>query len=202
MRITINITNREKSPIIDDFKCALCGECCRAGYEVRVQRDDAVKWMNLDKLEILDNIIINPECISIDNKTEINSEEGITVKEIKKLGSNIEKRLKELIRFIQKSHLYYGKGCERSYTKTIIPDVGYDPVFTPKSFKSLLIGLDFGLKYIIRTNKSRACTFLKLNKCSIHKVKPLDCQRFPYNEDGYIRKDYPFLSICNGLQRI
>lgn len=158
--------------------------------------------MKLDKVELLDNIILNPECISINNKTEANSKEGFTIKNIKKQKTFCEKQLNELVDFIQKSHLYYGRSCLKSYTKTIIPNVSYDPIFTPKTFETILEGLDLGLRYIVRTDAIGACTFLKLNKCSINEIKPLDCKRFPYNEDGSLRKDYPFLSICNGLKRM
>lgn len=158
--------------------------------------------MKLKKGELLDNIVIKPECISIDNNTELNSNEGFTIKKIKKENPYFKKKLGKLVDFIQRSHLYYGKSCLRRYIKTIIPDVGYDPVFTPKTFSSILKGLDFGLKYIIKTDASSACPFLKLNECSIHKIKPLDCKRFPYNDDSSLRSDYPFISICNGLKRM
>jgi len=157
--------------------------------------------MELEKTEFLENIIIKPECISIDNKTELNSKEGTTIKKIKK-QPHFKKRLIKLVDFIKKSHLYYGKSCLRSYIKTIIPNIGYDPVLSPKTYATILRGLDFGLKYIIRTDKNGACTFLKLNMCSIHEIKPTDCKQFPYNKDGTLRKDHTFISICNGLKRM
>ncbi|TFG16953.1 MAG: YkgJ family cysteine cluster protein [Promethearchaeota archaeon] len=157
--------------------------------------------MNLEKEELLDNCMIQPECISINNHTELNSDWGSTIKRIKKESPYIKIKIKELIDFIQENHLYYGISCLRSYIKTIIPEVGYDPIFSPKNFKVILTGLDLGLKYIIRTDANGACPFLKLNKCLIHKIKPLDCKNFPYNKDGSLRRDSPFISICSGLQK-
>ena len=157
--------------------------------------------MNLEQVELLDYSMIQPECISINNHTELNSDWGSTIKRIKKESPYFTIKIKELINFIQEKHLYYGISCLRSYIKTIIPEVGYDPIFSPKNFKVILAGLDLGLKYIIRTDSNGACPFLKLNKCSINKIKPLDCKSFPYHKDGSLRRDHPFISICSGLHK-
>lgn len=145
--------------------------------------------------------MIKLECISINNHTELNSKEGTVLKEIKKEHVNYKTKLKELIAFIHETHLYFGTNCLRNYIKTIIPDIGYDPVLSPKNFRVLLKGLGLGLKYIIRNGSDGACPFLNLNRCLINDIKPNDCTRFPYNEDGSLRMDYPFISICNGLIR-
>lgn len=145
--------------------------------------------------------MINLECISINNHTELNSKEGTALKEFKKEYVNYKTKLKELIDFIQETHLYFGTNCLRNYIKTIIPDIGYDPVLAPKNFTSLLKGLNYGLKYIIRYGADGACPYLKLNRCTIQDIKPEDCRRFPYNEDGSLRMDEPFISICDGLKK-
>lgn len=187
---------------ISDFECVLCGECCRAGYEAYVNREDVKKWKILDKNELLENIIINPQCISVNNETELNSEDGNILKRIRKQFKNFDRKIKELIEFIQKNHLYYGKNCLRLYIKTILPDFDYDPVLVPKSFNSILKGLDFGLEYIIKTDVSGKCTFLNLNLCSINDFKPIGCKKFPYTKDKCLRKDELFLSVCRGLKKV
>ena len=42
----------------------MCGECCRSGYNVYVNKDDVKKWKNLNKHFFLEYIIINPKSIS------------------------------------------------------------------------------------------------------------------------------------------
>lgn len=187
---------------ISNFKCMKCGECCRAGYDVYINKEDIEKWKILDKNELLDHIIINPQCISINNETELNSEDGNTIKRIRRNFKNFDRRIKELVEFIQENHLYYGKTGLCLYIKTILLDLDYDPVLVPKSFNSILKGLDFGLEYIIKTDVSGKCPFLNLNLCSIHDIKPIGCKKFPYTNDKCLRKDELFLSVCSGLKNV
>jgi Fe-S-cluster containining protein len=179
----------------------LCGECCRAGYEVEIEREDIKKWMKLEKLELLENIIIRPESISTKKRNNIKLREGVLLKKNKKTYSNSYKKVKSLIKFILKTHLYFGKNCLRKNITTIIPNLDYDPLLVPKTFKNMLKGLDHGLKYIIKNDIYGKCPFLKLNLCSINQIKPINCKLFPYTKEGILRNDYPFLAICCGLKK-
>jgi Fe-S-cluster containining protein len=196
------IKNGAKNSSIHDFECLRCGECCRAGYDVYIKREDVENWKKLEKKELLENIIINSACISINNKTECNSEEGISIKRIKKKYNNFSKKLEELRRFIQNNHEYRGKNCLRQYIKTILLDLAYDPLLAPKSFNTILKGLEFGLEYILKTDASGKCPFLNLNLCLIHDFKPIACKNFPYARYKQLRNDKSFLTKCRGFKNI
>jgi Fe-S-cluster containining protein len=185
-----------------DFECLKCGECCKAGYDVYIIKKDIKNWKALEKQEFLNFIIVNPHCISINNGTELNSEDGNTIKRIYKNYRNPDKRIKELLGFIQKTHLYYGQNSLRRYIKTILPDLNYDPLLVPKSFNIMLKGIDFGLEYILKTDVTGQCSFLNLNLCSINNYKPYACAKYPYLKDNCIRKDNLFTTICRGLKKV
>ncbi|MFW9819938.1 MAG: YkgJ family cysteine cluster protein [Candidatus Thorarchaeota archaeon] len=185
-----------------DFECLKCGECCKAGYDVHVIRKDIVKWKDLDKQELLDFIIIDPQCISQNDGTELNSEDGITIKRIRKSLRNSDKKIEELVEFIKKNHLYFGQNSLCQYIKTILPDLNYDPLLIPKSFDIILKGLDFGIEYILKADMTGKCSFLNLNLCSIYNYKPIACTRFPYIKDNCLRKDNIFTTICRGLKKV
>lgn len=180
----------------------MCGECCRSGYDIHVQEQDINQWRKLEKFEFLDNIIIKTQCISINDGTELNCEDGHIIKRIKKDYKNSDKKIEELIKFIQTNHDYYGKSCLRLDLKTIIPNLDYDPVLKPKNFNVILKGIELGLDYIIKTNVNGECPYLTLNLCSINDFKPIGCKKFPYTKDKCLRKDDFFLSICRGVKKI
>ncbi|MFX0021563.1 MAG: YkgJ family cysteine cluster protein [Candidatus Hermodarchaeota archaeon] len=185
-----------------DFECIKCGECCKAGYDVYVINKDIEKWKDLDKQELLEYIFINPQCISLNNGTEFNSEDGNTIKRIWKNFKDSDKKVDELIEFIKKNHLYCGQNSLRRYVKTILPDINYDPLLAPKSFDIILKGLEFGLEYILKTDMTGKCSFLKLNLCSIYKYKPIACTRFPYTKEKCLRKDNILTIVCKGLRKV
>jgi Fe-S-cluster containining protein len=161
-----------------------------------------VKWKKLKKIEILENIIINPQCISINNKTELNSKEGNTIERIREKYNNFDSKIEELKDFIKKNHLFYGRNCLRQYNKTFLSNLGFDPVLVPKNFDYIIKGLNYGLEYIIKTDVSGTCPFLTLNLCSIHDFKPMGCKNFPYTKNKCLRKDNLFSSICSGLKKV
>jgi Fe-S-cluster containining protein len=174
----------------------LCGECCKVGYDVYIDKKDVRKWKKLKKVELLDNILVKPDCISLNNGTEFNSTEGITIKKIKKTYANYEKKFKELVEFLQKNHYYCGMNSFRKYTKTILPNIEYDPLLIPKSYDIILKGIDkFKLDYIIKKDRSGKCIFLRLNYCQIHDIKPIACAKFPFTHENCLRKDPVFRSI-------
>jgi len=180
----------------------MCGECCRAGYDVHINKIDAQKWKKMEKNELLEHFTIRLNCISINDGTELNSEDGKTIKMIRANYSNSDQKIQELVEFIRENHLYCGKSCFRQYWKTVVPEFDYDPILVPKSYDVMIKGFDLGLEYIIKTDISGVCPFLNLNLCSIHDFKPMGCKKFPYEKDRCLRKDELFLSVCKGLKKI
>ncbi len=178
----------EHSPS-ENFECLMCGECCRAGYEVHICKEEVKKWKMLKKHELLENAMIKPECIEVKNEETPKNCEFTALKE-------------ELIDFILKNHLYYGKSSLRKHITTIIPNVDEDPIFAPKDFNTILKGLSSGLKYILRTDAYGTCPYLNLNLCSINTYKPIACKRFPYTQFNYLRNEKLFLNICEGIKRL
>jgi Fe-S-cluster containining protein len=185
-----------------DFECIKCGECCKAGYDVYVVKKDIEKWKELEKQDLIEYIIINPQCISLNNGTELNSENGCTIRRIRKNFRNSDEKIEELVEFIKKSHLNFGQSSLRQYVKTILPDLNYDPIIVPKSFDIILKGLEFGLEYILKSDITGKCSFLNLNLCTIYKYKPIACTRFPYLKENCLRKDNLFTTICRGLKKV
>jgi Fe-S-cluster containining protein len=181
----------------------MCGECCKAGYDVYVSIKDVENWKKLKKFELLENVMVKPQCISLNNGTEFNSKQGITLNKIKKTYKNYDKKVKELIEFLQKYHDYYGTNGLREYTKTILPDLKYDPILTPKNYNVILKGIDiFKLDYVLEKDPSGKCFFLKLNRCQIHDIKPIACRKFPFTKNKCLRNDHIFESICNAYNKL
>ena len=146
--------------------------------------------------------MINPQCISINVGTDCNFEDGSTIKGIKKMHNDFNKKNEELIDFIEEFHDYYGRDCLRLNTKTIMSNLDYDPLLIPKNFNVIMKGLKLGLEYILNTNVFGECPYLSLNRCLIHDFKPIGCKKFPYTKDKCLRKDNPFLSVCKGLKKM
>jgi len=78
----------------------MCGECCRTGYDIYVNREDVEKWKKLNKKELLDFIVVNPKCISVNIETKLNSEIGNIKKRINKQYDNFDWKIEELINFL------------------------------------------------------------------------------------------------------
>ena len=179
-----------------------CGECCRAGYEVYIQSADVKQWMRLEKKDFLKHVLINPECISVENNdntkansSNINNKKGIESQEL-----NDEKN--ELIDFITRNHSYYGQSPLRYHINTILPDVKQDPILIPHDFKTMLEGINLGLNYIIENDEYGNCAFLELNECIIHDLKPIACKRFPFTKDKCLRKEELFTINCKAIKTI
>lgn len=186
------------------FECLMCGESCRVGYTVSLMKEDVIKWRNLETYELLDQIIINPECISLNYGTYCNSKDGETIVELKKNypQEEFERKIKQLITFIESNHLYYGKTGKTLNIRTILPNMEYDPILKPKSFEVILRGMKLGLDYILQKNPLGYCNLLELNSCSIHEYKPIACKRYPYTKENCLRNDDYFLDVCSGLKKV
>jgi Fe-S-cluster containining protein len=165
-----------------DFKCIKCGECCKAGYNVHVIKRDIDKWKEFERKELLNYLYLNPQCISI-----ISEDQKILTSQIFKNNKN---KIEELVEFIRKTHLNCGQNnlC--------------DPLIIPKSYDIMLIGIELGLEYILKTDRTGKCSFLKMNLCSIYEYKPSACTRFPYTKDNCLRKDKLFTAICSELKKV
>jgi Fe-S-cluster containining protein len=132
------IKNKAANLYMGDFECEMCGDCCRSGYNIYVNKEDVEKWKKLIKKKILDYIVLNPKCINV----------------------NIEAKLNFLLQ-----------------------DIDYLQVIIPRSFYSILKGLELGLEYILKPDISGKCPFLKSNLCSIQDFKPIGCIMFPINKN-------------------
>ena len=71
----------------------------------------------------------------------------------------------------------------------------------PINYKVIYEGLKLGLNYILMFDPQGQCPFLKGNLCSIHELKPLACQKFPFDEKGQVRLVEHILKVCKGLIR-
>jgi Fe-S-cluster containining protein len=185
------------------YECIKCGECCRSGYKVFIKKEDIEIWKKLEKFEILEHIKIDPKCISLKqfNEDMDNDGDAIIKNKIKYDFKNSKESLRNLINFIEKNHLYQGCDFYPLDYITIMPNMRRNPIFIPKTYDSIFKGMNLGLNYIIQLNSKGFCPFLKLNSCTIHKIKPIACKRFPYKKDGTLRDDDYFFSICRGIKK-
>jgi Fe-S-cluster containining protein len=66
------IKNKVKNIYWSDFNCEMCGECCRSGYNIYINKEDVEKWKRLIKKGLLDFIVVNPKCIPVNIETKLN----------------------------------------------------------------------------------------------------------------------------------
>lgn len=167
-----------------------------------INKEDIDKWIKKGKSEYIEHFFIDPDCISLKNSTEYQYADGHAIKAIRKKYGNInfEEKLNDLIAFIEKNHNYMGEDSIPFGFYTIMPNMRNDPILVPKKFSIMKEGLKRGINYIIHFDYQGECSFLELNLCSIYKYRPSACKRFPYMEDGHLRNDEYFLSICKGIK--
>ena len=184
------------------YQCVSCGECCRAGYRIYVEKEDIKKWIQKDKVEIIEHLKIDLKSISLKDLNKHQEEESSAIKRIRKnsIDQDYDRKLNELINFIQNNHHYQGKEYNLLNFYTFLPNMRHNPILIPKTSDIAFESLNRGLEYIINLDSKGFCPFLKLNLCSIHHLKPLACKRFPYKKDGSLRDDDYFYSICKGLK--
>ncbi|TFF90897.1 MAG: hypothetical protein EU548_00675 [Promethearchaeota archaeon] len=194
-RINFNKINLE-------FECVKCGECCKGGYIISILKEDIIKWQKTEKIEYLQNITIDPNCISLEDLSKFNYKRNKSIEIIKKNHNEKKSDLnvEKIIEFIKKSHLYQGKDSNSYPIYTILPNLKHSPILIPRDFNIVLKGFELGLTYKIILNSKGDCPFLKLNLCSINDFKPKVCRKFPYDNNGTLREDDHFTSICRGLK--
>jgi len=182
------------------YKCVQCGNCCRAGFEVVIEKEDVERWIKLKQNKFFQFIQIDPKCISPTGLGGYHIEEVNTLKKIKREynKNEVKDKLEELKNFILNNHIFIGNGVPLPIY-TFIPDLGRTPILIPKSFPIILKGLEWGLVYSLKFELDGYCPFLQENLCSIHKIKPNVCRSFPYNKNGELKIDDYFIKICKGI---
>ena len=177
-----------------------------------------MKWDRHGKNEFLKHIQINPLSISPAGLSDYTYGESVIEipglverreenKEFNKV--EFEKRLEAIRNFVLENHDYHGEGEASlpvySYFSFFFPvdtyfdGVGAFPIFRPRSFTVMLKGLNLEVKYVLSFDSHGHCIFLNENLCSIHEIKPVACQKFPFNQDGSLRIDERVLEICQGI---
>lgn len=186
------------------YECIQCGNCCRAGFEIVIHKEDAERWITNKKIDYCKHVMIDPKCISLTGLAGFHIEEVNTLERIKKKygEEQFEQKTAELVEFIKETHEYLGEGIIPLPIYTIIPGMERRPILVPKSFITMRDGWRWGLIYIIRFENSGDCPFLIDNLCSIHAIKPNECKAFPYDKDGKLTVDNYRLKICKGFKRV
>ncbi|MFX1451658.1 MAG: YkgJ family cysteine cluster protein [Promethearchaeota archaeon] len=184
------------------YKCIQCGNCCRAGFEVVIEKEDIECWIKYKQNKFIQFIQIDPKCISPTGLAGFHIEEINTLQKITETykENEVNEKLEDLKQFILKNHIYFGKGSPLPIY-TFLPDLGRTPILIPKNFQIILEGLEWGLVYTLKFEDGGYCPFLEENLCSIHKIKPNVCRSFPYNKDGELKIDEYFLKICKGITK-
>ena len=186
-----------------DYECVMCGECCRAGYKVFIKPKDVERWKHKEKFDFLKYFQIDPDSISEKDSTIYQEKDGKAILEIRKnFKKNYQKKLKELIGFIEKNHIYRGADNFPHGYYTILPNMRKNPILTPKNYDIMLDGINKKkINYIITLDSVGKCPFLNLNQCLINHLKPEACKRFPFKKDGTLRDDDYFFTICRGIKK-
>ena len=196
------MANEDRNTTEYKFNCKQCGNCCRAGFEIVIQKEDVEKWIKGGYFDFYRFVQIDSKCISKTGLAGYHIEEVNTLEILKKNynGRYYKKKLGRLKKFILKKHTFLGNGLPLP-VYTFLPELGRTPILVPKSLRILLKGLEWGLVYIIKVDVGGYCPFLKDNLCSIHKIKPKVCKSFPFNEKGELKVDEYFIKICQGLTK-
>ena len=65
------------------YECIQCGNCCRAGFEVVIEKEDIERWIKYEQNEFVQFIQIDPKCISPTGLGGFHIEEVNTLQKIK-----------------------------------------------------------------------------------------------------------------------
>ncbi|MGV9172907.1 MAG: hypothetical protein ACOC44_12955 [Promethearchaeia archaeon] len=186
-----------------EFECQQCGNCCRAGLDVYIDKEDIEKWERLEMSDMLRYVQIDAESISEDGLGGYHIEDDNAVLRLKESysGERLAEKTEELIIFIESNHYYVGTAELPLPIYTIIPGREKRPIFIPKDFNVVREGMKRGIAYKIYKPISGICPLLKNNKCSIHRAKPKACAMFPYDDEGTLDIGEFRVSLCKGLKR-
>ena len=66
------------------FNCKQCGNCCRAGFEIVIQKEDVEKWIKGVYFDFYRFVQIDPKCISKTGLAGYHIEEVNTLEILKK----------------------------------------------------------------------------------------------------------------------
>ena len=184
-----------------EYECIKCGECCRAGLEISIRKEDILTWIQAKKEDFVSHIQIDPKSISSEGLGGYHIEEQNALLELlKKHGEEkYEEKKKELREFILDNHDFLGKGILPLPIYTFIEKLGRMPILVPRSFQVVLEGMKKSIAYILKYHLNRFCPFQEDNMCSIHDIKPYDCKRFPYDEQGNLKTDAHIIKLCKGI---
>lgn len=184
-----------------EYKCIKCGECCRAGLEISIRKDDVLTWIQAEKKDFASHIQIDPKSISSEGLGGYHiEEENALLQLLKNYGEEeYEEKKKELEEFILTNHDYLGKGIVPLPIYAFIKDLGRMPILVPKSFQAVFEGMKRGIAYILMYQSNQWCPFQKDNLCSIQDIKPQDCKRFPYDKEGKLKTEDHILKLCKGI---
>lgn len=201
-------------------KCVMCGNCCRQGWYVPLFKEDLIKWKKKqnNKVEIHKKIQVDPRKISIIGlnnhswKSEWNEEFIAYVKNHPNQCAEImdTPKAQMVYDFLFEEHEYIGEGNHRKHPalgdvyKFPEPFEWQWPIFIPNHFDIVFKGMKLGISYLAITDLTGDCEFLENGLCSIHKRKPIACERFPYRrvEGKWRLSVFPkFIKVCKGLKR-
>ncbi len=186
------------------YNCIKCGNCCRAGLEISIRKQDIINWKDRNKRDFLEHIQIDAKSISAEGLAGYHIEEKNALLALlnEKNIDIYEMKKEELRDFILKNHEFQGEGSLPLPIYSFILELGRMPVLIPKDFTTILEGINKNIDYVIKLDSNGSCPFLKKNECSIHEIKPFDCRSYPYDERGHIKLDKFFLKICPGIRKI
>ena len=185
-----------------EFKCLRCGDCCRAGLEISIRREDILNWLQAGKNDFNVHVQIDSKSISSEGLAGYHIEEQNALMELLKVNNkeDYEIKKKELQEFILKNHDYLGKGMLPLPIYSFIETLDRMPILVPRTLEVVLEGIKRGIAYILKYKSDRRCPFQQDNLCRIQEIKPKDCKRFPYKEDGSLKTDNYILKICKGIK--
>ena len=185
------------------WECVRCGNCCRAGFEIVIHKEDVKRWIEAKRTDIAKHMKIDPKCIAPEGLAGYHIEEVNAIELLKEKyeGEEYKKKIQELIDFIKKNHQYEGVDIVPLPIYTILPDMEKRPILVPKNFLAVRDGWKWGLTYVMKYDSPGQCFFQEKNNCSIHEIKPVDCQAFPHDGDGSLKIDDFRLKVCKGFQK-
>ena len=104
------LAEKDGKKVYITYECIKCGNCCRAGFDVRFRENDLLTWIKLGKEELIKYIKIDPKCISSEGLGGYHIEIREDRMALGKLFQNYsEEGKQELINFILDNHIFMGQ---------------------------------------------------------------------------------------------